>query len=369
MIDPEIIEFRLQPGLECSCCRENGAAPDNLDSTTQTNVRYVNTLLAERIDISRRHRYHPAKESISKKLTFNSAIILEACGNFAEAPKLLYKPLGPVEAARTEFVSLLANLFGIQTPLALRTQVVVAGHYVGSGVSSKYIERATCALEFRFEDASQAAICYAVRTRWFNELIGNLECWWGQFLQVPSEAGSTELIMVDLDGAFCSISPSFLQNAMQTHYDRPGISLQKCMWLDREYNFADPIAWSPKQYDSEFSFYGPLWRDYVEGMLEIDFDRINQEIESTQKISDELIRWTMHPFLATSQAYYKNSWVMIPAASNPKMDASSFAIQFLARWRRSTSEFQRFLAVLEKARRSKSSPLHAFYRNLANRGY
>lgn len=369
MADTQQLEFRLDPAVQHSLNQNSLAALDKLDSAMQSNVLYVKHRVAERIDISRLHSYRPAEESISKNLTFNGAIILEACDNPLQSPRLLYKPMGPVEAARTEFVSLLANLLGIQTPLALRTQVIVCGRYVGSGLSSNYIENATSAEDFRFENASQTAISYVVRTRWFNELIGNLECWWGQFLVVPKETDGAELVMIDLDGAFSSISPSFLQNAMQNHYEHPGTHIEDCIWLDREYNFDEPIGWSPKHYDSEFSFYGPLWRDYLDGVLEIDFDSIKKQIECTQKNSDFLIYWTMEPFLAASHAYHKNPWVMIPAASNPKMHASSFANQFLIRWRRSISEFGRFLAVLEEARRSGVSPLHDFYRNLANRAY
>ena len=232
----------------------------NTDPHSPSAVQFgkVRSLMAECVKDFPCHDYIPSKQEVDKRLTFNGAIILEDSEEPVSAKRVVYKPLGFLESARSEFVSILANLLGIRTPLVFRTRVIAGGRHVGDGASTFLIEPAFTAEDLCFESLLASEARYLIRTRWLNELVGNLECWWGQFLVVLDGQNSKALVMVDLDGAFSSISPGFLKHALETHYGRQDVALRDCGWLDREYSLTSPFGWDPKHYDSPFSFYGPL---------------------------------------------------------------------------------------------------------------
>ena len=358
--------FRLDPAsethFEIDLANLPSAAPE-----TAPFLQHLRDLFIQCRDCLQTGAYRPDPERINPQLAFNGPFILSHSAS--TAPRLFFKPVPATNAARTEFVTILANLFGIETPLCLRTDIRAGDRLAGSGVTSIFIENTSNAREFSYETAPQAVLEYLVRTRWFNELIGNLECWWGQFLVQERGANSSSVVMIDLDGAFSSISPTFLQNALLTHFGRTQIRLEDCVWLDREYRLDAALGWAPDHYDSRCSFYGPLWRAYIRGEIELDFSNILGDLSKTLRHSDQLLEWAMNGFLSASTFHHKGKWVLLPAAATPRLEIEVFRSQFLARCRRAVGEFADFLEQMQEARRKPGAPMHVFYRNLPDRPY
>jgi hypothetical protein len=358
--------FRLDPAAERHFEIDLANLPSVAPETT-SSLRHLNDLFIKCRDCLQTGAYRPDAERINPQLAFNGPFILSSVAS--TVPRLFFKPAPATSAARTEFVTILANLFGIETPLCLRTEIRASDRLVGSGVTSILHENTTNAREFSYETASRAVLEYLVRTRWLNELIGNLECWWGQFLVTESAGQPMSVVMVDLDSAFCSISPTFLHRALLTHFGRANIRLEDCVWLDREYHLNAPLGWAPDHYDSRCSFYGPLWRAYFRGEIELDFSNIVSDLSETLRHRDEVLEWAMMGFLAASTFHHKAEWVLLPAAPSPRLEIEVFRSQFIARCRRAVGEFADFLDEMQKARRNPSSPMHALYHNLPRRPY
>lgn len=358
--------FRLDPAAETQCGIElanlTSAAPQSAPA-----LRRVHDLFSKCRDCLKTGAYRPDPERINPQLAFNGPFILSQPDS--TSPRLFFKTLPATDAARAEFVTILANLFGIETPLCLRTEILAGDRLVGTGATSVFIEGVSDARVFSYETAPRVVLEYLVRTRWLNELIGNLECWWGQFLVRPGPDRSSSVVMVDLDGAFCHISPSFLQNALLTHFGRIDIRLEDCTWLDRAYRLDAPLGWAPEHYDSRCSFYGPLWRGYIRGEIELNFSGILGDLAETLQHSDQVLEWAMNGFLSASTFYHKGAWVWLPAATPPRIETDVFRAQFISRCRRAVSEFADFLGEMQTARRNPTAPMHSFYRNLPDRPY
>ena len=311
--------------------------------------------------------YAPDVEPINPQVSFNGPFILNC--RQSGLPRLCFKPLPPVDAARAEFASILANLLGVITPLCLRAQIRTGGFPAGGGIVSIFMERTSDARVFSYEAASRATLEYLVRTRWLNELIGNLECWWGQFLVLKKTPDENVLVMIDLDAAFCKVSPAFLQTALLTHFRRKEIQLRDCVWLDREYSLDAPLGWAGNHYDSQYSFYGPLWRAYVRGEIDLDFEKILGDLAAALDCGEPALSWAMSGFLSASNYYHKGDWVWLPAAAHPRVEADAFRSKFLTRCGRALDEFGDFLNALKNARANACSDLNRFYKNLPDRPY
>ena len=304
---------------------------------------------------------------------YNPKLLLESRREGGTPRQLyLHKPMSRVDAGRTQFVTVLANLMGIATPLAVAHEYRLdPALTVGSvGTTQIFLEGYETPDSLEVTDLESEPILYLLLTRWFNEVVGNLHGWWGQLLIQRDPTGRIgDVVMIDFDDAFACVDPEFLRTALTVHFGKRDIRLEDCRWLTRPFDFRAPLAWDPDTLDSPFTVYGPLFQAYLAGRLEIDTRELTRRVMLTAAVPASAVEQAMEPFFATSLQHLRNSWVFLPAAPNPKVSIEHFRVEFLGRLERSRAEFCRFIQSLESARGAQHHPITAYYARAPRRTY
>jgi hypothetical protein len=314
-------------------------------------------------------RFVPCPGPLPGAEGFNKKVLVDAYSHGARVGRFLHKPMAPVDAAKVEFLTTLANLTGIRTPKAVAHELPV-GFSVSCGVSIPFLDDYVPVPDFDLAQAAPQVLTYLCMTRWFNELVGNLHCWPGQLL-APADAVRrySDIVMVDFDEAFCNVDPAFLHRALTETFHKPHVNLDQCRWLARAFRFEDALGWSPETYDSAFTVYGPLWRLFLCGRIELDLLTIRAQVSRAAATDPSDVRTAMLPFLEASAQYYRNPWVLLPAADNPKFASSEFERLFLERFARSGSEIAAFFEELTASREQPGSRMYRFYSRITERPY
>jgi hypothetical protein len=353
-------------------------APDLLDGVNTKSLpiaidRRINALqqrLHQRAEVLRDLHYESSAVTLDPMTHYNAAVVLMAEEQGRVVDRIVYKPMGgAVESARAEFLSIFANLVGLYTPLALR---MVAPHRESGygGIAVEFLEDCGPVPDYQIELAEPSVLTYLIKSRWLNQLVGNLHCWWGQFLVPCADADRYQKIaLVDLDEAFCSVAPEFLMAALKNRFGKHNVDMAACKWLDREYDFKEPLGWCPDHYDSCFSFYAPLWRAYLCRTIDLDLGAVMDDIEETLEIPTRCLDNALRPLFEVSLAHHKNPWIFVPAARNPKYHELDFLNLLAERWRRSVGEYRSFLEDMTSARGRGQSALFRFYAELPQRPY
>jgi hypothetical protein len=303
---------------------------------------------------------------------FNRKVLLDGFSRCNKTCQYLHKPMPLPDAAKIQFVTVLTNLLGLETPIALCRDLHPTDSCfpVSTGTCQPFLQGYRTDPSYDFTRAAPRVLQYIFLSRWINELIGNLHCWWGQLL-VPSdeEKQFDHVIMVDFDEAFCNVAPEFLYRALTETFHKKGVIPDHCQWLSRTFRFDAPVGWSPDTYDSTFSIYGPALKLYLEGRISLDMAELKRQVRLSSYIPAKIIQGAMEHFVRASTDYYRNDWIFVPAAENPKFSAQDFGQLFLARLRRSAEEFCLFLDELVAARCHKPNRLSQFYDQLIERPY
>ena len=349
-----------------------GVALEELPSVVSERIIHVQKQVLERQFELSTLSFKVSPHQLDESSGLNEKIVLDGFSQQIRICRYLHKPMPLTDASKVQFVTILANLLGLETPIALvhRFAEVPASRVPSVGVSMRFLEGFRTGSEFDLKASNSSVIQYVLLSRWFNELIGNLHCWWGQLL-VPSDAKRAieHVRMVDFDEAFCNVAPEFLQHALRDKFGKGAPPLEFCQWLNLPFHFEDPIGWSPDHYDSAFTIYGPLIKLYLTGVIDLDMDAARNQICVTRHIPVAVIENVMEPFLQSSTDYYRNPVVFVPASENPKLPAQEFVRRFLTRLERSREQFCAFLDRLEEAKRNGRDELCKFYAQLMARPY
>ncbi len=193
-------------------------------------------------------------------------------------------------------------------------------------------------------------------SRWLNDVIGNQDVWFGQFLVPKAGADKHEEVLnIDLDNAFERREPAWVKNVLKEHFgiDAP---IEQTSWTDKKLEFEAPVGYSPKHFDSQFTVYGALLRDYMNGKVEVDFDVVKAQLRQVQDLPKAAVLNAMRGFVDAS---YEANMGMIPVqAAGVFLSKPDFERLFVGRLYRSVEEFCTFLDELKQARSDVDHPMH-----------
>ena len=359
----------------------NLSSPSLTDAAARADLseetRRVVAQVQQMVDVTRSRlaseHLSPSSRQLDDQSGFNPKLVLEAPGaDDGSVRYFLHKPMAVVDAARTQFVTVLANLLGIRTPVAVVHEYRIDRALgIGSvGTGQIFLQGYTTPAKLDFLKLHPEAVLYLFMSRWFNDVVGNLHCWWGQLLIRSEPDGRMEdLVMIDFDDAFGSVDPAFLRAALETHFGKQDIRLRDCQWLARPFGFRTPVEWAPATLDSPYTIYGPLLHAYVSGSLDVDTHELCRRVMRTAELSPSIIEQAMQPFLEASTQHLRNPWVILAAAPNPRFHVDDFRSEFLARLERSRHQFCAFIARLTAARGAPHHPVVSFYACAPDRPY
>jgi hypothetical protein len=349
-----------------------GIDPVTLSPVARRRVARLQARIDSRYRILAASSYRESAVQTAPEIGYHRKTVVDVSRAGRVEGRIVHKPMSAVEAAKCEFVTILCNLLGMYTPLSVRHELRIEGRSpaTSAGVSTRFLEEAQVVPDYDFRRASPEVLRYAFLTRWLNELVGNLHCWWAQFL-VPLDPAQmySVMVMIDLDEAFNSVSPGFLQHALTGHFGKLNVRIEDCRWMDREFSLDDRFMWDPEHYDSQFNIYGYLLRDFVLGRIEIDFSVCSRTVRSIAEIPDGVFQNAMRVFVETSRAVHKNEWVLLPAAHNPKHTGETFRNRFVERIRRSSVQYIDFLDALADGRNNQDADIYRFYAAMPERPY
>jgi nicotinic acid mononucleotide adenylyltransferase len=280
------------------------------------------------------------------------------------AGQYLFKRLSAVDAKKVESMTLLANLLGVPTPVAIPHTLTEKGsRYTASeGVLVPWVGGLETSLGHDFAKMDPKVNEALIVSRWFNEVIGNQDVWWGQFLR-PKAKGqrNREILNIDFDAAFIKRDAREVQKVLKEHFgiDRP---LEDTAWTDKKFDFDGKVGWSPEHYDSKHTMYGPLLAAYVTGKIDLDMNRIKAQLRAAQRVPKSAIRQAMSGYLDKAGAEH---WGQIPVqAAERFVPRDEFMHKLEQRIERSVDEFCAFLDELARARQNPRHQLAKFYRSL-----
>jgi hypothetical protein len=274
--------------------------------------------------------------------------------------RYLFKHLPQVDAHRVEWVTALANLFGLETPPAVTVSLCAEGHDLGAeGVLIPWLEQREVAHDYDFSKATPKVHEYTLLSRWFNELVGNQDCWFGQFLRPDGEGQYRELINIDFDNAFGRREAAWYQREL---WERCGLDRKRSDCVDRPFRFAERVGWKPRQYDCVLRFYGPFLRAYLYSEIDWPHDALTQAFQRASEVDDERLTRLLTPFLTSASAQYLG---MVPVQGARRyLLPQDFQRRFLRRVRRSFEEFHDFLHRCAKERAHGTGPMMRFYASM-----
>ncbi len=280
--------------------------------------------------------------------------------------QFLFKRLSPEVAAKVGFVTLLSNIAGLPTPIATPYQLRLDCKAAGHGVLIPWVANLTLAENYDYAQATPKVMSYLLGTRWLNELIGNQDAWWKQF-QVPrGVAAGADVLHIDLDNAFISRTPQWVQRALKDHWQKDA-ALADCEWTGMPFDFKGPVGWAPRYYDSMYTFYGPLWEAYLTGKADIDVQQVREQLQRLDELPPSVLISAMRPFLEVAA---RENYGKVPVQGEGKFrQPASFERAFTARFYRSKDEFIKFLDELEQSRNKPGTRLYDHYRTPPARAY
>lgn len=324
-------------------------------------------------------QYAVSKNQLPKESGYSDKLVLDARSGTKLAGRFLYKPMVEETAAKAEFVSILANLVGVPTPLVLTHELDHERTTTTSrrGVSVRLIDDVLPAhpsqLEYDHALASPKVLEALLLTRWLNEVVGNLDCWGAQFL-VPRAKKDRyrEILNIDLDEAFAKLPKETLHDALTNHFGKPDVRLEDCVWRDRDYVFAQPVGEAREHYDSAYTMYGPLWRAYMQGKVGLDFAAVKEKLALVLELPPAALLNAMRKYLDTAGRGASGelaATVALPAVPGGRMAKTDFERLFVERVYASVAQFGAFLDRMQAARENPADPLHQHYANLAPPAY
>ncbi|MFC1611220.1 class I SAM-dependent methyltransferase [Myxococcota bacterium] len=346
---------------------------------TATSVHYTGA----RTPIKRPHR---RKYDLDGKLGMSNA------GEFLRKPFSSREPpsvsdrllendpdFSRIKATQVEFLTTLANLLGCPTSLAVAHQLDIPGcpEDSGWGVTVQKVPGVVPAKQYhvhRDEHGLRRATASVKSSllvgRAFNQVIHNLDCVFHQFLVPAPRKGETEnhdfIIQVDFDEAFCSFPPEELQPALKSFFI--DAELDECGFLSKPFDFNEPIGWTKDHWDGRMNIYGPLFAEYINGDIELDFDRVNLEMQRWSQIPDQVLRNCMRPFLDVCEEELGQPIVVLEGSPSAEIPRRAFEDALINRIKRAPAEYDSFLTDLHKARSARakglSHPISDFYAQL-----
>lgn len=201
-----------------------------------------------------------------------------------------------------------------------------------------------------------------------------MDCWWAQFLTPAAEKSkNSDLIQSDLDSAFDRMPAAEVYDKLINHFKRPKELIKPdgriCQKLDRNYEFGAAPTWQPNHLDGEYSLFGYLLRDYVTGKLDVDIDRVKEQIRFSGQVPDAVIQNTMQRWFeaASTKSPTGEAMVHLPAADPPYVSRADFERLFTAKLRQSVDGFAKLLDEAQRAREDREHPMRKFYENMPAR--
>jgi hypothetical protein len=313
------------------------------------------------------HRRMHNKRGISRKWILDGRV-----GTRAQSQRFLHKSCDDIkEARRHEFATLLANVLGLKSPVLLTHQQAGLGPAgePSLGTSTPLLDEVKEMPHYEFSKASPDVLLYVLKSRWVNDVMGNLDVWWKQMLtpQDPKKQYD-QLVQIDFDQAFCSMSPQELRSILTDHWghQQGDIPLEDCAWRDRDFDFSARVGWAPEHYDGRMGYYAPLWRAYLTGEVELDLPSMEKHLEEMAQLPKRVIENAMRPWL---ESLGDDATVRLPGSTSQEVPVKEFKKRLVERVRRSTAEFGEFLQNLKEARADPQHPLSLFYQNLPKGSY
>lgn len=282
----------------------------------------------------------------------------------------LFKKLSHVDAKKEESLTVLANLVGMRTPLALQHtyQEPGARYTHAEGVILRWKPGLRQAgVNYDFAKASHQVGEYLLRSRWFNEVIWNQDVWWGQFL-VPNKADTRyqEMTNIDFGLAWVKRDPAEVQRVLKEHF-KIDVPLSQTRWTSRPLKLERKVGWDPKHFDSRYTMYGPLLRDYVMGKLDLNIARVKEQLQQVKRIPRADLERALEPYIRAAK---EANWGYVPIqASGGFLKADTFRDKMVERIYRSVDEYCGFLEELAAARKAPESKIYKTYAAMTGRDF
>jgi nicotinate-nucleotide adenylyltransferase len=334
------------------------------------DVRVRLVTVQERLNAARRDfdatSKHVSARSIDPVKGYSEKLILLARQAGRIRGQYAFKSLTETDARKVESLSMLANLVGVPTAPAI-PYTVREGRVGQTGVVTPWIGGLEQAKAYDFKRASPRVRESLLVSRWFSEVVGNQDVWWGQFLHPGGGPGRwDEMVHLDHKAAWIARDPQAVQAVLKQHWgiERP---LSDTSWTDKRYRFDEPVGWAPRHYDSMFTMYGGLWRDYVLGRVDIDVGAVKARLATVKQIPREVLARSLAPYLSAASAEH---WGKIPLrAANRFVAPKEFEKKLLDRIYRSVDEYGVFLDRMRAARANPEDEIHRFYAAQGERGF
>jgi hypothetical protein len=315
-------------------------------------------------DVTEEYKHLIGKGFVPKKVVMASD---------AKAEKRVYmmkptdgEPLNSVDACKIEFLTVLANLCGVATPLAFYAQKLKGCEELGAGVFIEWVPNVANLYEltkagFSFGSLTEDDITYLVISSWFNRFILNYETWTGQFLRSPDG-----ILQIDYDEAFRSVDKFWFEQLMKKENGyrvREGsaepreITREDCNWISGEFTLNSPIKMDPSSFDNKFSFWPALFKSFLtvnrEKFLRAHL-RVDAHLKALLQMPDDVLIRAMTPYLQVCRNHGGTKGRVRVSSSD--IPVNDFRDQLLARFHRSIGEFgDNILGDLAKAARGKRS--------------
>ena len=319
------------------------------------------------------YTFTPAAKQMGPKQGISDKLLLDGrAGPTLQGGRFLFKTAeSHADARRNEFVTVLANLLGVETPLVLVHHLGLLSEDASpvAGVCTELLSDVTEQRGYDLSKASPEVIDYILKTRWFNDVVGNLDVWWKQMLvPVGEEARYERIVQIDFDESFGRMPAEELRTLLVEHWGHPKerLSLDYCGWRDRCFEMEAPTTWAPGHFDSRGGFYSDLWKGYLEGEIELDVAGFKEHLNFLGELPKEAIGNAMEKFLEVSSRE-RDGMVHMPGADPSQMPVGEFKELFVERFDRSRSEFSQFLDTLEQAKQDPSHPMALFYQTMEDR--
>lgn len=340
-----------------------------LPAAVRQRLERVQDDYSEQLADTRRLRFSVDPRGVDPTKGYTAKRVYNAHDEGRFSGRYLFKVLTPEIARKVEFLTALERLAGLDVPLATYHVMENADPLSPPehGVMIRWNKGVDMAFDFDASKAPPDVLETLMVSRWFNEVVGNLDVWRGQFLMPKAAAEHhQQIIHIDPDNAFLRRSPEWVQSVLKDHF-HIAAPLSACGWTDKPFDFKEAVGWAPDHYDSMATMYGPLMRDYVTGKCDIDLKAVRERIAEMKQVPDAALLNVMSQYLDTSWRA-NNGFVPVQGA-NAFMSREEFGQQLVERIGRSVDEFSAFLTELERARNNPQHPIYQKYRDIEPWGY
>jgi hypothetical protein len=304
----------------------------------------------------------------------------------AEPARYLFKKADPVSAAKQQAMSVLANLFGLETPLALAASFREPGatYTTVDGVALPWIDRLIPAVTneqaakekkiplYNFSRATARVLRYLFLGRFFDEACWLQDVWWADY-NAPRLANGRhdhrQLIRFDFKMAWERRSAQTVREAVNKWFgfDAP---LKVLRWTDRRLRWRERVGFKRKHWDSPFTMYGALLHAYVLGQTAEAFDlaEVKQQIRTLKRIPRRVLENVLRHY-ATAAAGPGTGWGWLRVqAWGRDLKPENFVKRAADRIQRNIEPYCAFLDKLARARdaarKGKRNRIVKFYRSI-----